>query len=93
MTWSHPKMPFPQRVRLLLVSLSPSKFGDEISSFADLGCFPRNRIPDPNFFHPRSRILDPNFFHPGSLIPDPNFFHPGSWISIKELSSVVETEP
>ncbi len=32
-------MPFPQRVRLLLGSLSPSKFGDEISSFADPGCF------------------------------------------------------
>jgi hypothetical protein len=76
-------MPFPQRVRLLLGSLSPSKFGDEISSFADPGCL--SLIPDPIFFHPRSQILDPNFFHPGSLIPDPNFFHPGSRIRIKEF--------
>jgi hypothetical protein len=78
MTWSHPKMPFPQRVRLLLGSLSPSKFGDEISSFADPGMF----IPDPRFNFFPSRIPDPGskFFYPGSLIPDPNFFHSGSWI-------------
>ena len=80
MTWSYPKMPFPQRVRLLFGSLSPSKFGDEISSFADPGCLSQTRIPDPDFFHPRSRILDQNFLHPGSLIPDLNFFHPISWI-------------
>jgi hypothetical protein len=86
MTWSHPKMPFPQRVRLLFSSLSPSKFGDEISSFADSGCL--SRILDPNFFHPRSRILDQNFLHPGSLIPDLNFFSipdPGSRVRIKEF--------
>ncbi len=62
-------MPFPQRVRLLLVSLSPSKFGDEISSFADQGCL--SQIPDPKFFHPRSRIWDPNFspkFFPSGIL-------------------------
>ncbi len=69
MTWSHPKMPFPQRVRLLLGSLSPSKFGDKISSFAYPGCL--SQIPDPEseFFPSQipdsgskffpSRILDP----------------------------------
>jgi hypothetical protein len=74
-------MPFPQRVRLLFGSLSPSKFGDEISSFADLGCLSRILNPEQNVSHPGgSRILDPNFFHPGSQIPDLNFFHPRSWI-------------
>ncbi len=38
-------MPFQQRIRLLLGSLSPSKFGGEISSFADPGCL--SQIPDP----------------------------------------------
>ncbi len=89
MTWFHPKMPFPQRVRLLFGSLSPSKFGDKISSFADLGCL--SRIPNPQseyVSHPGSRILDPNFFHLGSLIPDLNFFSfpgPGSRMHIKEF--------
>ncbi len=65
MTWSHP---FPQRVRLLFGSLSPSKFGDEISSFADPGCL--------------SRILDlrSKFFPSGLPDPGSEFFHPGSWI-------------
>ncbi len=86
-------MPFPQRVRLLFGSLSPSKFGDEISSFSDPGCFyPGSWIPDSNFFHPISRILDQNFLHPGSLILDQNFFHPGSWIRmrIKNLSILTQ---
>jgi hypothetical protein len=83
MTWSHPKMPFPQRVRLLLGSLSPSKFGDEISSFADPGCL--SQIPDPIFFHPRSGILDKNFFHPGSQIQIFSIPGPGSRIRIKEF--------
>ncbi len=67
MTWSHPKMPFPQRVWLLLGSLSPSKFGDEISSFADPGMFildPRSRIQIFSILDPWSQIqiffiLDP----------------------------------
>jgi hypothetical protein len=69
MTWSHPKMPFPQRVRLLLGSLSPSKFGDAISSFADPGMF----IPDPRsriqIFPSRIPDLGSKFF--SSWIPDP----------------------
>ncbi len=59
MTWSHPEMLFPHRVRLSFGSLSPSKFGDD-------GMF----IPDPGSrteFFP-SWIPDPNFFHPGSWI-------------------------
>ncbi len=48
-------MPFPQRVPLLFVS--PSKFGDKISSFADPGCL--------------SRILDPGSIFFPSRIPDP----------------------
>jgi hypothetical protein len=31
MTWSHPKMPFSQRVCFLFSSLSLSKFGDKVS--------------------------------------------------------------
>jgi hypothetical protein len=80
MTWFHPKMPFPQRVRLLFGSLSPSKFDDKISSFADLGFL--SRILDHGSECFPSRIQDPgsNFFHPGSLIPDLNVSHPGSYI-------------
>ena len=59
-------MPFPQRVWLLFGSLSPSKFGDEISSFADLGFIPdpesRIRmfpIPDPGYWIQILSILDP----------------------------------
>jgi hypothetical protein len=71
-------MPFPQRVRLLLGSLSPSKFNDEISSFADPGCL--SQIPDPEseFFS----IPDPGFwskFFP-SWIPDPGSKFFPSWI-------------
>ncbi len=67
MTWYHPKMPFPQRVRLLFSSLSPSKFGNKISSFADPGCFtldPGSRIQifyilDPGSWIQIFSILDP----------------------------------
>ncbi len=62
-------MSFPQRVRLLFGSLSPSKFGDEISSFADLGCLSRILNPESECFP--SRIQDPHFFP--SWIPDPRF--------------------
>ncbi len=60
-------MPFPQRVRLLFGSLSPSKFGDQISSFADPGCL--------------SRILDPGSEFFPSQIPDPGSKFFASWIS------------
>ena len=69
MAWFNPKMPFPQRVRLLFDSLRPSKFGDEISSFADPGCLSLILDPGSEFFP--SRITDPGskFFPTG--IPDP----------------------
>ncbi len=72
--WSHPKMSFPQRVWLLFGSLNPSKFGDEISGFADPGCL--SRILDPSW------IPDPNFFHPGSQIPIKEFkyLNPKNWV-------------
>ncbi len=69
MTWSHPKMPFPQRVWLLLGSLSPSKFGDEISSFADPGCL--SQIPDPESEIFPSQIPDSGSKFFPSWIPDP----------------------
>ena len=69
MTWFHPKMPFPQRVRLLFGSLSPSKFGDEISTFADLGCLSRILNPKSEYFP--SRIQDPGSKFFPSWIPDP----------------------
>jgi hypothetical protein len=69
MTWSHPKMPFPQRVRLLFGSLSPSKFGDEISSFSDPGCLSRILDPGSEFFP--SQIPDPGSKFFASWIPDP----------------------
>ena len=69
MTWSHPKMPFTQRVRLLFGSLSPSKFGDKISSFADPGCLSRILDPGSEFF--QSRIPDPGSKFFPSWIPDP----------------------
>ncbi len=65
MTWFYPKMPFPLRVQLLFGSLSPSKFGDKISSFAELGCLSRNLnpeskcFPDPRFEFFPSQVLDP----------------------------------
>ncbi len=83
MTWFHPKMPFPQRVRLLFGSLSPSKFGSEISSFADLGCLSRIRmfpIPDLGSWIQVFSILD----HWSQIwiisIPDP-----GSRMHIKDF--------
>ncbi len=77
-------MPFPQRVRLLLGSLSPSKFGDEISSFADPGCLSQISDPESEFFP--SQIPDSGSKIFPSWIPDPRskFFHPGS--ALKNLS-------
>ncbi len=62
-------MLFPQRVRLLFNSLSPSKFGNEISSFADPGCLSRILDPGSEFFP--SPILDPGSKFFPSWIPDP----------------------
>ncbi len=62
-------MPFSQRVRLLFGSLSPSKFGDKISSFADPGCLSRILDPGSEFFP--SRIPDPGSKFFPSWIPDP----------------------
>jgi len=69
-------MPFPQRVRILFGSLSPSKFGDKISSFADPGCLSRNLDPGSEFFP--SRIPDPGSKFCPSWIPDhgSEFFPP-----------------
>ncbi len=81
-------MLFPQRVRLLFGSLSPSKFGDKISSFADPGCLSWILDPGSEFFP--SRIPDPGSKFFPSWIPDPGseFFSildVGSWIRIKEF--------
>ncbi len=62
-------MPFPQRDRLLFGSLSPSKSGDEISSFADPGCLSRILDPGSEFFP--SQIPDPGSKFFASWIPDP----------------------
>ncbi len=62
-------MPFPQRVWLLLGSLSPSKFGDEISSFADPGCL--SQIPDRKSDFFSSQIPDSGSKFFPSWIPDP----------------------
>jgi hypothetical protein len=62
-------MPFPRRVRLLLGSLSPSKFGNEISSFADPGCLSQILDPGSEFFP--SQIPDPGSPFFPSWIPDP----------------------
>ncbi len=78
MTWSHPKMPFRHRVRLLFVSLSPSKFGDEISSFADLRCLSRILDPGSEFFP--SQIQVPGSKFVSSWIPDPGPEFFPSWI-------------
>jgi hypothetical protein len=59
MTWS----------RLLLGSLSPSKFGDEISSLADPGCLSQIMDPGSEFFP--FRIPDPGSKFFSSWIPDP----------------------
>ncbi len=75
-------MPFLQRVWLLFDSLSPSKFGDNISSFADPGCLswiigsldPRSeffpsRIPDPGSKFFPSWISDPGSeFFPSRML-------------------------
>ena len=62
-------MSFPQRVRLLFGSLSPSKFGDKISSFADLGCLSGISDPGSEFFPSRIPDTGSKFFP--SWIPDP----------------------
>ncbi len=81
-------MPFPQRVQLLFRSLRPSKFGDEISSFADPGCLSRILDPGSEFFP--SRFPDPGskFFFildPWSQICIFSIPDPGSRMHIKEF--------
>ncbi len=76
-TWFHPKMPLPQRVRLLFGSWSPSEFGDKISSLADLGCL--SQILDPGSESFPSRIQDPGSKFFPSWIPDPRFEFFPSW--------------
>jgi hypothetical protein len=80
MTWFHPKMPFPQSVRLLFGSLSPSEFGDKISSLADLGCLSQILDPGSECFPFRIQDAGSKFFASWILDPDLNFFHPGAWI-------------
>ncbi len=81
-------MPFP-RVRLLSGSLSPSKFGDKISSFSDPGCLSRILDPGSEFFP--SQIPDPGSKFFASWIPDPGSeFFPSRildpWCALKNLS-------
>ncbi len=83
MTWSHPKKPFPQRVRLLLGFLSPSKFGDEISSFADPGCLSQILDPGSDFFPSQIPNFGSKFFpswisDPGSKFFPSRVLDPGS---------------
>ncbi len=81
-------MPYPQRVWLLFGCLSPSKFGDEISSFADPGCLSWILGPGSEIFP--SWIPDPESKFFPSPIPNPQsqFFpslDPGSRIHIKKF--------
>jgi hypothetical protein len=64
-------MPFPQRVWLLFGSLSPSKFGDEISSFVDLGCLSRILNPESEWLPSQIQDTGSKFFP--SWISDPRF--------------------
>ncbi len=56
-------------VYCLFGSISPSKFGDEISSFSDPGCL--SRILDPRSVFFPSQIPDPGSKFFASWIPDP----------------------
>ncbi len=81
-------MPFPQRVRLLFGSLSPGKFGDEISSFADLGCFARILNPESECFSSQIQDTGSKFFSswiPWSQIWIFFILGPGSRMHIKEF--------
>ncbi len=64
-------MPFPQKIRLLFGSLSPSKFGDKISCFADLGFLTRILNPESECFPSQIQDTGSKFFP--SWIPDPRF--------------------
>ncbi len=78
-------MPFPQRVRLLFGSWSPSKFGDEISSFADLGCLSRILNPESECFPSQIQDTGSKFFP--SWIPDPRFeFFPSRALDPERIS-------
>ncbi len=81
-------MPFPQRVRLLFGSLSPSKFGDKISSFADLGCLSRILNPESESFPSRIQDTGSKFLSildPRSQIWIFSIPGPGSRMHIKEF--------
>ncbi len=81
-------MPFPQRVRLLFGSLSPSKFGDEISSFADLGCLSRILNSESECFPSQIQDTGSKFFSswiPWSRIWIFSIRCPGSRMHIKEF--------
>ncbi len=67
-------MPFPQKVRLLFGSLSPSKFGDEISSFDDLGCLSRILNPESECFPSWIQDTGSKFFPSWILEPRFEFF-------------------
>jgi hypothetical protein len=80
---------FPQGVRLLFCSLRPSKFGDEISSFADPECLSRILDPGSKFFP--SHFQDPGSKFFSSWIPDPGSeFFPSQildpWCALKNSS-------
>ncbi len=66
---SHVKQLSPNHV--CKIGLSPSKFGNKISSFADLGCL--SRILDPGSECFPSRIQDPGSKFFPAWIPDPRF--------------------
>jgi hypothetical protein len=93
MIWSHPKMPFPQRVRLLFGYSVLANLAMKFPVLLIRDVYPGSWIPDPNFFHPRSRILDQNFLHPVSLIQDLNIFHPGSFNQKKWFLSSQKYDP
>ena len=66
-------MPFPQRVRILFGSLSPSNLATRFPVLLIRDVYPESWIPDPNFFHPQffpSRIPDPGSKFCPSWIPD-----------------------
>jgi hypothetical protein len=83
-------MPFPQRVRLLFGSLSPSKFGDEISSFADLGCLSWILNPESECFPSQIQDTGSQFFSswiPWYQIWIFSILGPGSRMHIKEFKN------
>ncbi len=86
-------MPFPQRVWLFIGSLSPSKFRDEISSFANPGCISQIQDPGSGFFPSQIQDSGSKFFlcwipDPGSEFFPSRILDPGS--AAKNLSILTE---